>query len=137
LLDAVRYDRIFSFSYSPRPGTGAIKHGDPVPAEEKNRRLQILQKRHLDIQKELMQARVGKRFNLLVDQVKPGDRYPMAGRTRDNILVHVDVETGSPERYYGQVLQVEIFEAGTHALRGRPTGVPISQLAEEPQTANV
>ena len=121
LLEEVRYDRIFSFSYSPRPGTGAIKHGDPVPHEEKNRRLQILQKRQLEIQKELMDERVGKQFRILVDTIKPEDRYPIAGRTRDNILVHVDLKAGNPERFYGQMLDVDIFEAGVHTLRGKLT----------------
>ena len=137
LLEAVRYDRIFSFAYSPRPGTGAIKHGDPVPAAEKSRRLQILQKQHLQIQKSLMEERVGKRFNILIDQIKPGDRYPIAGRTRDNILVHVDLKAGAPERYYGKVLNVEVFEAGVHTLRGRATGIQVHQLAAAPQPASV
>jgi len=130
LLDEVGYDRIFSFAYSPRPGTGAIKHGDPVPAEEKQRRLQILQKRQLEIQEARMRARVGDCCNILVDQVKPGERYPVAGRTRDNILVHVDVEAGAPERWYGRVMAVEIVDAGVHTLRGRALDIKVKNLAD-------
>lgn len=128
LLDAVRYDRIFSFMYSPRPGTGAIKHGDPVPHEEKSRRLQILQKRHLEIQKEEMQRRVGTNTNILIDTIKPGDQYPIAGRTRDNILIHTEITDEAPERFYGQVLNVTVTEAGVHTLRGKPTGVAVEHL---------
>jgi len=132
LLDRVRYDRIFSFMYSPRPGTGAIKHGDPIPHEEKHRRLQILQKRHLEIQKTLMREREGQVTRILVDSLKPEDPYPLAGRSRDNILVHVACEEGEREKLYGSVIEVRITEAGTHTLRGIPTGVPVNGLSPAP-----
>ncbi len=119
LLDKVRYDRIFSFAYSPRPGTGAVKHGDPVPLEEKQRRLQILQARQLDIQKTLMDARIGETREVLIDSVRPGERHVLAGRTRDSLLVHLDAEIGNPERWYGRWARVEITGAGVHSLRGR------------------
>ena len=131
LLELVKYDRIFSFSYSPRPGTGALRHGDPVPAEEKSRRLQMLQTRQKEIQQELMNARVGKRYNILVDVVKSGDKHPIAGKTRDNMLVHVEVESGNPNRYLGKVLNLEITGAGLHSLRGKPTGHQVEHLAED------
>jgi len=119
LLEQVGYDRIFSFTYSPRPGTGAIKHGDPIPLEEKQRRLRILQEHQLNIQSQRMQNRIGSQTTILVETIKPGDSYPLAGRTRDNLLVHVASEVGSPERFYGQMVAVEIVDAGVHTLRGR------------------
>lgn len=129
LLDLVRYDRIFSFTYSPRPGTGAIKHGDPVPLEEKQRRLQILQQRQLEIQNQRMTERIGQSTRVLVDNIKPEDRYPLSGRTRDNLLVHLDTSVGQPERFYGQVVPVRITDAGTHTLRGEITGTAVDGLA--------
>jgi len=128
LLDEVGYDRIFSFAYSPRPGTGALKHGDPLPLAEKHHRLRILQEHQLEIQTRRMRARVGQTASILVDTIKPGDRYPLAGRTRDNLLIHCETEVGAPERYYGQTIDVEIIDAGVHALRGR--------FDQRPQTAN-
>ena len=122
LLEEVGYDRIFSFMYSPRPGTGALKHGDPVPLAEKQRRLQILQKRHQEIQQERMNARIGRTENVLIDRIKPEDRHPLAGRTVDNILVHIGLDDDSPERWYGKILEVDIVEAGLHTLRGRTQG---------------
>lgn len=132
LLDEVGYDRIFSFSYSPRPGTGAIKHGDPIPASEKAWRLSILQEHQLEIQKRLMEARVGQRVNVLIDKIKPEDRYPLAGRTRDNILVHLECDAGNPERFYGQVVNVDCVGAGLHTLRGKLTGEPVKHLGDVP-----
>jgi len=45
LMDEVGYDSIFSFKYSPRPNTAALKMDDHIPEEEKTRRLQIVQEK--------------------------------------------------------------------------------------------
>src|SRR5207244_169416 len=42
LMRRVRYDSAFLFKYSPREGTRAFRWGDPVPDEEKARRLRRL-----------------------------------------------------------------------------------------------
>ena len=39
LLDAVRYEAMFSFKYSPRPNTPSLSMNDAIPEEEKSRRL--------------------------------------------------------------------------------------------------
>ena len=39
LLDAVQYDGLFAFKYSPRPNTPAQHMPDAIPEEEKSRRL--------------------------------------------------------------------------------------------------
>ena len=119
LLDEVGYDRIFSFAYSPRPGTGALKHGDPIPLEEKHHRLRILQEHQLEIQAKRMNDRIGRTTRILVDTIKPEDRYPLAGRTRDNLLIHCEAGVGAPERYYGKMIEVAVTDCGVHALRGR------------------
>ncbi len=135
LLEEVKYDRIFSFAYSPRPGTGAVKHGDPVPEEEKRQRLHLLQQRQSEIQSQLMRDRIGRRLNILVDNVKPGDALPIAGRSRDNLLIHAEARVGEPERFYGRVVPVEITDAGAHTLRGRLLNGPGGGLADAVETA--
>ena len=50
LLDAVRYDGIFSFKYSPRPNTSARHMPDAIPEAEKSRRLAVLNERQRQIQ---------------------------------------------------------------------------------------
>ncbi len=130
LLALAQYDRIFSFMYSPRPGTGALKHGDPIPLEEKQRRLHVLQSRQTEIQQELMRSRVGRNTNILVDKISPGERFSLAGRTRDNLLIHVECPDEQPERFYGQILNVDILDTGNHTLRGRATGAVVEGLAD-------
>lgn len=132
LLDEVGYDRMFSFTYSPRPGTGAVKHGDPIPLEEKQRRLKILQDHQNEIQLQRMKARVGGNCNVLIDKIKPGDVYPIAGRTRDNLLVHIQTDVGNPERFYSRLVNVDITDTGVHTLRGKVTEFVPAHFADLP-----
>ena len=61
LTVAVRYHSMFSFKYSPRPNTLALKRmPDDVPEEEKTRRIVALQALQRDIQGELHAAAVGR-----------------------------------------------------------------------------
>src|SRR5580700_3002550 len=50
LLDEVQYDSIFSFKYSQRPNTAALRMIDHIPEEEKTRRLTIVQEKQRAIQ---------------------------------------------------------------------------------------
>src|SRR5271163_886067 len=56
LLEQVRYDALFAFKYSPRPNTPSLAMDDPIPEEEKSRRLAVLQK----VQSEIQSARHAK-----------------------------------------------------------------------------
>ena len=42
LLEAVGYDSAFTFKYSPRPNTPALRLDDAIPDEEKARRLAVV-----------------------------------------------------------------------------------------------
>ncbi|PIE03666.1 MAG: tRNA (N6-isopentenyl adenosine(37)-C2)-methylthiotransferase MiaB [Acidobacteria bacterium] len=119
LIEEVGYDRIFSFMYSPRPGTRAVQYGDPIPKHEKAKRLQYLQTRQAEIQKKRMSDRIGKRDRILVDRLEPEDQHPLAGRNRENLLVHVQSEVGDIDRFIGRWIDVDIVGAGMHTLRGK------------------
>ena len=67
LLDRVRYDNIFAFAYSPRPGTRAAKMQDDVPDEVKNQRLNRLLKYQLKIAEQTYASRIGKTMEVLVE----------------------------------------------------------------------
>src|ERR1039458_965147 len=41
LLDAVVYDAVFTFKYSPRPNTPSLALEDAIPDQEKSRRLEV------------------------------------------------------------------------------------------------
>src|SRR5262249_50667831 len=66
LLDTVRYEGMFSFKYSPRPNTPALDMDDPIPEQEKSRRLALLQERQRQIQAETHARMIGETFEVLV-----------------------------------------------------------------------
>ena len=66
LLDEVRYDSLFSFKYSPRPNTAALRMNDPIPEEEKGRRLAVLQEKQREIQTARNLTLIGETVEVLV-----------------------------------------------------------------------
>src|SRR3989338_8604765 len=67
LLDEVRYDGVYAFAYSPRPGTEAAQWPDDVPHEVKEERLQILLARQKEISYQKNLDRVGQLEAVLVE----------------------------------------------------------------------
>jgi tRNA-2-methylthio-N6-dimethylallyladenosine synthase len=67
LLDAVKFDGVFSFKYSPRPNTPASTMPDAIPEEEKSFRLGLLQEKQRVIQSETLQSLVGEVYEVHVD----------------------------------------------------------------------
>jgi tRNA-2-methylthio-N6-dimethylallyladenosine synthase len=114
LVDEVGFDALFVFLYSPRPGTGALRLGDPVPEPEKKRRFQVLNAGQQRAQRARNEARVGRVEDVLVDSVSGEGR--VAGRTPHFRIVHFDGEPG----WVGRRLAVEITEAGANSLLGMP-----------------
>lgn len=113
LLDEVEYDQVFSFKYSPRPGTTAGKMEDSVPEEEKGRRLTILQERQRQIQLRRNQALAGREFEVLVESFQP--RLEQAvGRTTSNRVINFPGEVG----WVGQYMNVRVTSAGPNSLVG-------------------
>ena len=67
LIEQVHYDSLFTFIFSPRPGTPAASMEDPTPKEEKNRRFDRLCALQNAISEQVHQNYVGKTMRCLVD----------------------------------------------------------------------
>ena len=67
LIQQVHYDSLFTFLFSPRPGTPAASMEDPTPKEEKNRRFDKLCAVQNTISEEIHNNYVGKTMRCLVD----------------------------------------------------------------------
>jgi len=113
VLEAVRFDQMFSFKYSPRPLTEAADYDEQVDGEIAGERLRRLQARHNEILDEIMQAQVGKIHHVYFDELKAGGR--VAGRSDNGKLVFVD---GS-EVLLGSTQTVRIEKASRVALEGK------------------
>lgn len=86
LIEEVRYDALFTFIFSPRPGTPAAKMEDPTPKEEKNRRFDRLCDAQNRISLEIHQSYVGKTLRVLIDG-REGDC--LTARTEGGRLVRL------------------------------------------------
>lgn len=114
LLKTVRFDNIFSFMYSPRPGTKASEFEGHIDAEVKSRRLQILQEAQRDITTERSLSLVGKTMEVLVEGPSKADPDEFSGRTSCNRIVNFP----APAVTKGSLTEVLITQAYPNSLRG-------------------
>ena len=80
----MRYDSLFTFIFSPRPGTPAAAMDDPTPKEEKSRRFDRLCALQNSISEQIHEGYIGKTMRCLVDG-KDGDK--LTARTEGGRLV--------------------------------------------------
>jgi tRNA-2-methylthio-N6-dimethylallyladenosine synthase len=113
LVEKVRYDALFTFIYSPRPGTPAAKLPDPTPKEEKSARFDQLCQLQNDISRERHAAYVGKTLRVLADGVEDG---LVTARTEGGRLVRLE----APASCVGQFMDVKITGSTTWSLVGEP-----------------
>jgi tRNA-2-methylthio-N6-dimethylallyladenosine synthase len=119
LTEAARYHSMFSFKYSPRPNTLALKRmPDDVPEAEKTRRIVALQALQKRIQGELFEAAVGRVESVLVDAKSRRRAWELSGRTSGNTVVNFP---GDPS-WVGRIVQVRVTGANPNSLRGEAVG---------------
>ena len=87
LLEAVEYDGVFAFKYSPRPNTPALRYADPISDEEKARRLAVLQEKQREIQKRNYRRHLGNTMEVMVEG-KSEARRQWIGRTSQNKVLN-------------------------------------------------
>jgi tRNA-2-methylthio-N6-dimethylallyladenosine synthase len=117
LTAAVRYESMFSFKYSPRPNTLALKRmPDDVCEDEKTRRIVELQALQREIQLAQHASMVGTDADVLVDSVSRRRDWEVQGRTWGNTVVNFP----GPRAWLGQTVRVRITRAGANSLGGEP-----------------
>ena len=114
LIEAVRYDALFTFIYSPRPGTPAAKLPDPATREEKQVWFDKLLEVQNRISAQIHQGYVGKTVRVLVDGESGDKRWPLQSRTAGGRLVHLAGDRSA----IGQFVEVRILDSNTWALFG-------------------
>jgi tRNA-2-methylthio-N6-dimethylallyladenosine synthase len=115
LTSAVRYHSMFSFKYSPRPNTLALKRmPDDVPEEEKTRRIVALQALQKDIQAEIFRKAIGRQEQVLVDSHSRRRDWELSGRTSGNTIVNF---AGRAD-WIGALVTVKVTGANPNSLRG-------------------
>ncbi len=114
LIETVRYDTLFAFVYSPRPGTKAAELTETLTDAEKLDRLNHL----LTIQRAIMgktrQRFLGREVAVLVESLSPrGDT--VMGRSEHNQIVHI---AGAGQTDIGSIVPVRVTEILENTLRG-------------------
>ncbi|QKF65956.1 isopentenyl-adenosine A37 tRNA methylthiolase [Arcobacter venerupis] len=113
VVNQVKFDQIFNFKYSPRPGTEALNMADIEIADEigSARLIELIElhKRHLE---ETMPTYVGETLNVLVESLKPNGE--VCGFT-DNFL---QVFTKGSDELLGKFVNVKITDASRTSLKG-------------------
>ena len=116
LVEEVGFDALFTFIYSPRPGTKAAELPDPVPREEKQKWFDKLLEAQNRRSAALHAGYVGKQLRVLVDGTSGDPAYPLSSRTEGNRLVRL----AGDEKLIGQWITARITGSNTWALYGEP-----------------
>ena len=111
LIRQVHYDSLFTFIFSPRPGTPAASMEDPTPREEKNRRFDKLCAVQNAISVEIHNHYVGKTLRCLVDGM---DKDQLTARTEGGRLVRF----AGCDSLIGTYQNITITGATTWSLTG-------------------
>jgi len=114
LMEKVRFDGLFSFKYSEREGTEAVKFDDKVKEDVKKRRLrevQSLQKKHTLEKNKTLE---GKTEYILVEGISKKCRDDVMGRTRSNKIVNFM----GGVNLIGKTVTARITKTYLHSLRG-------------------
>lgn len=115
LVEAVEFDSMYLFKYSPRPGTKAATLMDQIPEAVKTERFQILLEMQEAIQLRRNRARVGRCEEVLVEGPSKKGSVQLTGRTRQNRPVNF---VGHPS-LTGSLVTVQIEKGSVHSLEGK------------------
>jgi tRNA-2-methylthio-N6-dimethylallyladenosine synthase len=114
LLEEVRFDALFSFKYSPRPNTPSLAMNDPIPEEEKSRRLAVLQETQREIQTARHAKMIGQTMEVLVSG-KSRRENRWSGHASSNRVLNF---TSGARDLLGTYVNVRVTDAGPASLIG-------------------
>jgi tRNA-2-methylthio-N6-dimethylallyladenosine synthase len=112
VLEKVRFEQLFSFKYSPRPGTPAAEYPNQVPDDVKTERMHRL----LEVQKRIMNEEAkkyeGKTVEVLFERYSDGK---LIGRSSENKWVEVNSDR---KELLGKIVPVKVNKASVYVLYG-------------------
>jgi tRNA-2-methylthio-N6-dimethylallyladenosine synthase len=114
MLDEAQYDGVFGFKYSPRPNTPSLALNDPIPEEEKGRRLAMIQEKQRVIQTARNLALVGEALEVFVSNKSRREKQ-WSGHTTSNRVISF---ASQAEGILGSYVRVRVTESGNGSLTG-------------------
>lgn len=116
LVREVEYDSAFTFIYSPRVGTPAVKYDDQIPENIKHERFDRLVDEVNRCSAKKNSEYLGRIVTVMVDGPSKNDAGAWSGRTDTFKLVNFTSEEPLTE---GQMVSVRITETKTFSLDGK------------------
>ncbi|HLV44864.1 MAG TPA: radical SAM protein, partial [Aggregatilineales bacterium] len=125
VLEDLTLDKAHLAMYSPRPKTvSARTMEDDVPADEKKRRLLLLDELQNRVMGEINARFLGQTVEVLVEDEHRGK---WRGRTPQNKLVFFEDDAD----WRGKLASVEVTWTGPYSMQGRLPGRAVSAASEE------
>lgn len=113
LIEYVKYTSLFTFIFSPRPGTKAADMPDPITRKEKGKWFSELTSLQETIAGKRTAAMKGKIYRVLVEE-KAKQQGVLCGRTQGNIIIEFEGD----ESLIGSFCLVKVTEPKTWILKG-------------------
>ena len=115
VVEKVKFDNAFTFIYSPRLKTEAIKFNDISSHKEKMNRFNRLVDKQTIISQMKNNNLIGKSFNVLIEDFSKKDRNMLTGRTKTNKIVNFIGDSN----LIGKIVDLDIISARAHYLEGK------------------
>jgi ribosomal protein S12 methylthiotransferase len=119
---AAEFDNLGAFTYSPEPGSGSEPLGDPVGADEKERRRDFLLSLQRPIARRKNRALRGRTLEAIVEGPCEETEHLLEGRLRSQapeidgrLLIN---DTGGRDVQPGEIVRVHVSEAHDYDLVG-------------------
>ena len=120
LMEQVKFDSSYMFSYSPRPNTPALEMVDDIPHDEKQERLQQTIQLQSRLTEENGRAFLGQEVEVLIENAT--SRKGMAFKGRNPHYWSVVFKGGEDLLKPGDLARVRVEEVSSHLLRGSWAG---------------
>ncbi len=117
LMEEIRFDNAFMFSYSPREGTPAFEETETLSAEEKQTRLARVIAMQKRISEEKLEAMVGREVEVMVEGPSARSAEEWIGKSDCFKKVVVAAHAGIAP---GDIFSTEILARRGSVLRGKP-----------------
>ncbi|MCX7762365.1 MAG: 30S ribosomal protein S12 methylthiotransferase RimO [Candidatus Kryptonium sp.] len=116
-VNEFKFDRLGVFTYSQEEGTTAYDLGDPIPTEEKEKRMALIMNAQRNIILKRNESMIGRKLKVLIDRKEKG--Y-YVGRTQwDAPEIDLEVLVEDENLEIGKFYDVEIYDFFEYDLIGR------------------
>ncbi len=112
LIERVGFVSLFTFIFSPRPGTPAATMEDPIPLKTKTEWFTEMNRLQETLAAQRLSTMVGKTFRALIEKAEDGF---LEARLPDNVIVRVDGEASLVGRY----ADVTVTKARSWIMNGK------------------